>query len=96
MRVSGLDSKVAADALNLEHRLGVFLHEVLLVGVGAVDVLHALAKIVLFGVRVHVMGVGCLVARGLTMGIRREDLRECVAHLQLPVERLVKVSRHGI
>ena len=91
-----LCSEMAADTLNFEHILGILLHEVLLVGVGAVDVLHALAQVILLGVVVHKVRVAGLVARRLPMRVRGEDLRERVPHLQLPVECPVKVSRHRV
>ena len=89
-------SPVGAHVLDFEHRLGVLLHEVHLVRVPSVDILHLVAQIVLAWVkvlRVRVRGdVGC----GVAMGVSWENLGESVSHLQLSVERSVKVSLHGV
>ena len=48
-------SSVAAHVGNLQHGLGVFLDLVFLVGVSAINVLHASAQIILLGIVVQLV-----------------------------------------
>ena len=75
------NSKASAHVLDFEHRLGVLFHEVDLVSVRAVDVLHLFAQVVLARIEVLVMRVRWNVSRGCSMRVRRENLRERVPHL---------------
>ena len=77
--------------LNLQHAFRVLFHEVHFVGVSAIDWLHFITHIVTLGVVVLVMSHWRNVARGLSMRVWWEDLREGVTHLQLAV----KCSVHG-
>ena len=89
-------SSVSAHVLNFEHRLSVFLHEVHLVSILSVDILHLFAQVVLARIKVLRVRVRWNVGRGVAMRVGRENLCEGVTHLQLPVERSVKVSLHGV
>ena len=89
-------SPVGAHVLDFEHRLGVLLHEIHLVRVPSVDILHLVAQVILAWVKVLRVRVRRDIGRGVAMGVSWENLRESVSHLQLSVERSVKVSLHGV
>lgn len=89
-------SPVGAHVLDFEHRLGVLLHEVHLVRVPPVNILHPVTQVVLPRVKVLRVRVRRDVRRWVAVRVRRENLREGVSHLELPVERSVKVSLHWV
>ena len=86
-----LISSLSTHVLNLEHALGVLLDKVHLVSESAVDLLHARAHVIALRVVVLMVRHARRIAGWLSVRIRREDLCERVAHLQLPVECPIKV-----
>ena len=81
LKVSSRCSSLRTHVLDLEHRLSVLLHEVHLVSVGSIDVLHLIADIVF--ARIEVLGVRIRrdVGRWIAVRVGRENLCERVPHL---------------
>lgn len=86
----------ATHVLDLEHTFSVLLHEVHLVGVGAVDVLHFCANVIFLGIVMLVVGCRRDVAGWLSMRIRRQDLGERVSHFELAIEGFVEVRLNRV
>ena len=74
-------SAIALHVRNFQHRLRVLLHEVNLVGVRTIDVLHLLAQVILARVEVLRVCRRWNVSRGCPVRVGRENLREGVTHL---------------
>ena len=84
--VSPFKSPVDSHSCNFEHRLVIFLHEVDLVSVLSVNVLHLATKVVLLRIKVRGVCGGGDRYCGFAVVIGWENLREGISHSHLAVE----------
>ena len=76
-----VSSSVGTHVCDFEHRLSILFHEVHLVCVTAIDVLHPVSDVVFAWVEVLRVRVRGNVSRWATMGVGWEDLCESIPHL---------------